>query len=231
MHVLAFRHVPFEDVGRIASALEACGIGIVYSDAFRGGDPPADWRSAAGLLFMGGPMSANDDLPFIRQEIALIQAARAEGRPVLGICLGAQLLARALGARVYPNPVKEIGWAPVYWTEVARQDRLFAGIESPETVLHWHGETFDLPEGAELLASSQACHHQAFRAGSNAYGIQFHLEVTPEMISAWCEEDANSTDIRELQAPIDPHAHAGRLARLASTVFDRWAALVAAGNH
>ena len=148
----------------------------------------------------------------------------------MGICLGAQLLARALGAPVYRNPVKEIGWAPVYWTEAARQDPLFAGLDSPETVLHWHGETFDLPPGAEWLAWSEACRNQAFRSGSHAYGIQFHLEVTPEMISTWCLEDANSGDLKEMEAPIDPHAHAASLARLAATVFDRWARLLAAAG-
>ena len=229
MHVLAFRHVPFEDAGLIAPALEARGIELVYSDAFQDADAQPDWRSAAGLLFMGGPMSANDGLPFIRREIAILEAALAAGRPVLGICLGAQLLARALGARVYRNPVKEIGWAPVYWTEAALRDPRFGGLRSPETVFHWHGETFDLPEGAERLAWSDTCRNQAFRAGSNAYGLQSHLEVTPDMISAWCREDANSADVRELPVPIDPNAHAADIARLAATVFDRWAGLIAEG--
>ena len=226
MNVLAFRHVPFEDVGLIAPALAARGIELVYADAFGQTEQQPDWRSAAGLLFMGGPMSANEDLPFIQQEIRIIEAALAAGRPVLGVCLGAQLLARALGAPVYRNPVKEIGWAPVYWTEAAIEDRLFGGLPSPQTVLHWHGETFDLPAGAEWLAWSDACRNQAFRAGSNAYGLQFHLEVTPEMISAWCREDANSGDLRELAAPIDPGAHAAGVARLAAIVFDRWAGLL-----
>ena len=228
--MLAFRHVDFEDVGLIAPALAARGIEIVYSDASRDVRVQSDWHSAAGLLFMGGPMSANDDLPFIRQEIAIIQAALAAGRPVLGICLGAQLLARALGARVNRNPVKEIGWATVHWTEAARRDRLLAGLPSPATVLHWHGETFDLPQSAEWLAWSDACRNQAFRAGSNAYGLQFHLEVTPDMISAWCREDANSGDVRELPEPIDPGAHATGVARLAATVFDRWATLISQGS-
>src|ERR1700690_2280776 len=162
MQVLAFRHVPFEDVGLIAPALAARGIELVYADAFRETEPQPDWHAAAGLIFMGGPMSANDALPFIQREIGIISAAVALGRPVLGVCLGAQLLARALGARVYRNPVKEIGWAPVYWTEVAAQDRLFAGLPSPQTVLHGHGETFDLPAGAEWLARSDACRNQAF---------------------------------------------------------------------
>jgi GMP synthase (glutamine-hydrolysing) len=226
MHVLAFRHVPFEGLGHIAPALEARSIRVACSDAFRDAEPP-DWRSAAGLVFMGGPMSANDDLPFIPREIAIIEEAVRAGTPVLGICLGAQLLARALGARVFRNPLKEIGWAPVYWTEAARGDRLLAGLDSAETVFHWHGETYDLPAGAEWLAWSDACRHQAFRAGPSAYGFQFHLEVTPAMISAWCCEDANSGDVRELSAPIDPSANAARLAELSGLVFDRWAGLVA----
>jgi GMP synthase (glutamine-hydrolysing) len=229
MHVLAFRHVPFEDVGLIAPALAARGIDIVYADAFRSTEAQPDWQSAAGLLFMGGPMSANDDLPYIRRELAILEAAVAAQRPVLGVCLGAQLLARALGARITRNPVKEIGWAPVCWTEAARQDPLFAGLPSPATVFHWHGETFDLPEGARLLASSDACENQAFRFGSTVYGLQFHVEVTPGMISAWCREDANSGDVRELQAPIDPGAHAVALAELASKVFGAWAGLIAHG--
>jgi GMP synthase (glutamine-hydrolysing) len=227
VRVLVFRHVPFEGPGLIAPALEARGIRVDYFDAFRDGGAPPDWRSCAGLLLMGGPMSANDDLPFIRREIAIVEEAVWAGKPVLGICLGAQLLARALGARVYRNPVKEIGWAPIHWTEAAQHDRLLAGLDSPAMMFHWHGETFDLPADAEWLAWSDACRNQAFRAGASAYGIQFHLEVTPEMISAWCREDANSGDVEELSAPIDPFAHSGRLADMAAVVFDRWAGLVA----
>jgi GMP synthase-like glutamine amidotransferase len=227
MHVLVFRHVPFEDIGLIAPALEARSLRLAYSDAYGAPGPQPDWRSAAGLLFMGGPMSANDDLPFIRQEIAIIQEAVASGMPVLGVCLGAQLLARALGARVCPNATKEIGWAPVHWTEAAASDCLFAGLASPEMLFHWHGETFDLPGGSEWLAWSQACRHQAFRIGASAYGLQFHLEVTPGMIADWCREDANAGDLNEVSAPIDPFAHSQRLAALAATVFGRWAGLVA----
>lgn len=222
MHVLAFRHVPFEHLGLIAAALEERGIACRYADLFDCPGPPADWESAAALIFMGGPMSANDDLPFIHQELRLIERAVAAGKPVLGVCLGAQLIAKALGAKVYRSPVKEIGWAPVTWRNEARADPLFRGLTAPEVLFHWHGETFDLPAGAAWLASSGACPHQAFRSGT-AYGLQFHLEVTPEMIACWCAEDANSADIRELAAPIDPDANAARLAELAALVFGRWA--------
>ena len=112
---------------------------------------PVDLADTAGLILMGGPMSANDDLPWIPPEIATIREAVHRGIPVLGICLGAQLIARALGARVYRNPEKEIGWSSLQWTAAASADPLFHGFRDPETVFQWHGETFDLPPGAEHL--------------------------------------------------------------------------------
>jgi GMP synthase-like glutamine amidotransferase len=223
--VLAFRHVPFEHLGLIADAMAGRGIAYEYVDLFDGGVKP-DIRGAAALIFMGGPMSANEDLPYIRQELDLIDEAVARGKPILGVCLGSQLIAKALGSRVYANGVKEIGWYPVHWTAAAARDRLHRGLVTPEIVFHWHGETFDLPSGAELLACSDACRHQAYRVGENVYGLQFHLEVTPEMIADWCEQDANCGDMREVVAPIDPHANAERLKDLAALVFARWCDLV-----
>src|SRR6266446_1527583 len=113
--VLAFRHVPFEHLGRICDSLASRGLEFEYVDLSLGGATP-DIGEAAGLISMGGPMSANDDLPYLRRELDLIGAAMALGKPMLGVCLGSQLIARALGARVYPNRVKEIGWYPVHWT-------------------------------------------------------------------------------------------------------------------
>ena len=107
----------------------------------------------------------------------------------------------------------------------AKTDPLFGGFPSPETVFHWHGETFDLPEGAQLLAYSDACRRQAFRIAGNVYGLQFHLEVTPEMIQDWCRHDETCGAAREMEAPIDPHANTSRLAEVAATVFDRWCGL------
>jgi GMP synthase-like glutamine amidotransferase len=225
MRVLVFRHVPFEHLGLIAPALEVNGIEWEYVDLFRAPDAPIPLDGAAGLISMGGPMSANDDLPYLRRELDAIEQAVRAGKPVLGICLGAQMIAKASGAKVYRNPVKEIGWAPVRWTEASRSDPVFAGLTEPETVLHWHGETFDLPPGAKWLASSDACRNQAFCLGTGVYGLQFHLEVTPEMIVAWSGEDANAGDMRELAAPIDPSRNAPRLAELAGLVFGRWAKL------
>ena len=226
MGVVAFRHVPFEHLGLIAPALESRGIPFEYADPFREPADAARVEDADGLIFMGGPMSANDDLPYIRRELSIIQNAASAGKPVLGICLGAQLIAKALGARVYRNPTKEIGWYPVFWTGAAAGDSMFAGLSGSDTVFHWHGETFDLPAGAAWLASSEACRHQAFRWGSSIYGVQFHLEVTPEMIADWVAQDLNSGDVRELGSLPDPQANAERLRELSGLVFGRWAELV-----
>ena len=230
MRVVVFRHVPFEHLGLIAPALESRGIPFEYADLFRESADMPHVEDADGFIFMGGPMSANDDLPYVRRELSLIQRAASVGKPVLGICLGAQLIAKALGARVYRNPTKEIGWYPIFWTGAAAGDTLLAGLSGGDTVFHWHGETFDLPAGAEWLASSEACRHQAFRWGSNIHGFQFHLEVTPELIADWVAQDLNSGDVRELDSLPDPEANSGRLRELSSLVFGRWAELVKRGG-
>jgi GMP synthase-like glutamine amidotransferase len=214
--VLAFRHVPFESLGMIADSLEQHEITFEYVDLYGGAACP-DTGSADALIFMGGPMSAHDDLVYIRRELEIIGDAVSRGLPILGICLGSQLIAKALGGRVYRNGVPEIGWYPVQWTAAAARDRLHCGLSEPETVFHWHSETFDLPAGAELLASSQACRNQAYRVGENVYGLQYHLEVTPEMLEDWRSE---------IPIPIDPHANAARLKELAAQVFGRWCGLV-----
>jgi GMP synthase (glutamine-hydrolysing) len=233
MAVLVFRHVPFEDLGRIAPALEQRGVSAQYADLFEDPARPLDVSSAQGLIFMGGPMSANDSLAYIERELAIIREAAAGGMPILGICLGAQLIAKALGGRVFRNPVKEIGWYPIDWAPAAAADPLLAGLAGSDTVFHWHGETFDLPASAEWLASSAACRNQAYRWGATVYGFQFHLEVTPEMIADWTHQDANSGDVRELASLPDPHANAARLEELSALVFGRWAALLRDGlrNH
>lgn len=230
IQVLAFRHAPLEGIGTIAGALHRHNIACRVVDAYLksgndSGNAPA-LNDAAGLIVMGGPMSANDDLAWLRHEIGVIQEAVHRGIPVLGVCLGAQLIARALGAKVYKNPEKEIGWGWVRSTEAARGDRLFDRFPDPEMVFQWHGETLDLPPGAELLAYGDACRNQAFRAGRNVYGIQFHLEVTPDIITDWLRQDAACGDLREAATPIDPYAHAERLAAAAATVFDGWCGLL-----
>jgi len=224
--VLAFRHVPFEGTGHIVSVLEARGIGCDYADLYRDGVPDPDIAAYAGLIFLGGPMSANDPLPYFDRERVLIARAVERGQPLLGICLGSQLIARSLGADVHRNAENEIGWFDIEFTEGAVRDPLFAGIPGPATVFHWHSDTWELPPGAELLAQSQACRNQAFRAGRNIYGLQFHLEVTPAMIADWQAQDENCGDVCELSGPIDPYAQSVRQMELSNLVFGRWCKLL-----
>jgi GMP synthase-like glutamine amidotransferase len=224
--VLAFRHVPFEGAGHIASVLEDRGIGLEYADLYREGASLPDTSAYAGLIFMGGPMSANDPLPYLDRERALIAEAAGRGQPLLGVCLGSQLIARALGADVHRNGEKEIGWFDIHFTEAAAEDPLFQGLREPEKVFHWHGDTWELPEGAQLLAWSQACRNQAFRAAENIYGLQFHIEVTAEMIADWQIQDENCGDVRELPAPLDAFANSARQSELSKVVFGRWCDLL-----
>ena len=225
MKVLAFRHVPFEGIGLIAPALEERGIACDYADLYRPGAPIPDAASYDGLIVLGGPMSANDPLPFLEQEVCCIRRAAGRRQPILGVCLGSQLIARALGAAVHRNPVKEIGWFPVHFTPEAAADPVFAGL-GPETIFHWHSDTWDLPPNGVRLAWSDVCPHQAFRVGSNIYGVQFHLEVTPEMIADWLVRDENCGDVCELTAPIDPYCNEVRQQTLSKTVFGRWCGLI-----
>jgi GMP synthase-like glutamine amidotransferase len=226
VRVLVFRHTASDDLGLIAPALDEQGILRRYADLYSHPCAESLVNEADALIFMGGPMSANDGHPYIQREIQYIRDAKERGQMVLGVCLGAQLIAKALGASVHANTVKEIGWAPVTFTPAAANDPLFAGLHEAEMIFHWHGETFTVPPGAELLGSSEACRNQAFRVGNRIYGLQFHLEVTPSMIAEWCREDEACGNAREVTQPIDPYAHATRSGELARLVFGRWCALL-----
>jgi GMP synthase-like glutamine amidotransferase len=185
MRVHGLQHVPFEGLGRIAPWLEARGARIatsrLFEDPMLPGVDELDW-----LVVMGGPMSVNDEAahPWLAAEKRLIAEAVAASKVVLGVCLGAQLIASALGARVFDHREREIGWFPVTPTEAASRSpfaRLFA---APFTPLHWHGQTFELPPGAVHLARSAGCEHQAFGLGGRVLALQFHLELEPESVRA-----------------------------------------------
>ena len=214
--ILVLRHERFEHLGYFADILNNLHIPFVYSDL----DDKLDLGPHHGLIVMGGPQSAND--PDMSAEIHFIQQVLDEKYPVLGICLGAQLIAKALGAHVYRNHEKEIGWAPVHFTESAHNDSLLGGLESPSMFFHWHSETFTQPPGAELLAWSEKCRQQAFRYRDAVYGIQFHPEITPEMIVDWSAQPVNCGDVDTLEAPIDPHVAATE--PLARHILEGWLA-------
>ncbi|ABR89976.1 GMP synthase (glutamine-hydrolyzing) [Janthinobacterium sp. Marseille] len=182
MHVHVLQHVPFEGLGSIEEWLQQRNMSISYTRLFESASfPPLDGIDL--IIALGGPMSVNDEeeLPWLRAEKFFIADAIASHKAVLGICLGSQLIANALGAKVYPAAEKEIGWFPIV-AEPAMLDAL--AFPASVDVFHWHGETFDLPEGAIHLASSAACRNQAFQVGTRVIGLQFHLETTPESADA-----------------------------------------------
>jgi GMP synthase-like glutamine amidotransferase len=226
--VTIIRQTPREPIGFFDVALQARGVRAIIHDSHLLLDScETILLQSAGLVILGGPMSANDPPAMIVRQLHLIDAALRQGIPLLGVCLGAQLIAKTLGATVQPNPVPELGWYPVFPGPTAGSDPLFRHFRSPETVFQWHYETFNLPVGATWLASSAACPHQAYRYARDVYGIQFHLEVTPQIIQDWIDRDAACGEARELRQSVDPYLHAERLHSLAPTVFAEWLALVA----
>ncbi|MFF0745953.1 glutamine amidotransferase [Streptomyces sp. NPDC004111] len=223
---VAIRHVAFEDLGSFAQVLLERGMNVSYVDAGKGRlRSRVERRSPRLLVVLGGPVGAldTDAYPFLEEELALIRARLSRAEPVLGICLGAQLIAAALGAKVYPAEAKEIGWGPVELSEEGAGSPL-AGLTSP--VLHWHGDTFDLPTGATHLASTPVCTNQAFAVGRTALGLQFHVEVLGSAIESWLIGHAHEIG----QAPgvsvegirADTHRYAGQLESRSRTFLDRW---------
>ncbi|WP_431513074.1 glutamine amidotransferase [Variovorax sp. DAIF25] len=205
MRCIALQHLAFEDLGLFAPVLREAGWTIDYRQAGVSPLEPAEWREADLVVVLGGPIAAYDTglYPFLHDEIAGLRARLALRRPTLGLCLGAQLMASALGARVYFSGSKEIGWAPVALSTAGQASCLAPLANVP--VLHWHGDTFELPEGAELLASTPLTPHQAFSHGRNALALQFHPEADPARIEPWlighaCELAQAGIDIPALRA-------------------------------
>lgn len=174
------QHVPFEGLGSIEPWLKAKGYELTQTRFFESTDLP-DIKAIDLLVIMGGPMSVNDEDKFrwLVSEKQFVREVIESGKPVLGICLGAQMIASAMGARVFSNPVKEIGWFPIHTVDSIDGDIFRFPLS--ETVFHWHGETFNLPRGAIRLAKSEGCENQAFQLGKSVIGLQFHLETTPEL--------------------------------------------------
>ena len=226
--VLVLQHVSCETLGTIEAALTAGGFRarVVRSDL--GEFVPDSLGDAAGLIVMGGPQSVyeQDQFPFLRAEIKLIARTLKEERPILGTCLGSQLLAATLGANVRPGPRKEIGWYALTLAPEAAIDALWREVPTEFEAFHWHGDIFDLPTGATRLASSQLTENQAFRYGKNAYGFLFHMEVNAAMIREWvaafsAELARAKIDGAEIVARIPEHL--SRLEQIGAQVYGRWA--------
>ncbi|WP_296224888.1 glutamine amidotransferase [Ralstonia sp. UBA689] len=223
---LALRHVPFEHLGVLQPLLEARRYHVRYVDAGVQPLPAGEMEAADLLVVLGGPIGAYDDetYPFVREETDAIARRLAARKPLLGICLGAQLMARALGSAVKPMGVKEIGFAPVTLTAKGANSPL-APLADGTPVLHWHGDRYDLPPGARRLASTAVCAEQAFAVGDHALGLQFHLEANLDELEAWlighaAELGAAGIDPRALRAQAP--ALAQRLSQRAREVFTTW---------
>ncbi len=228
--IVVLQHHPAEALGNIAGALEGCALAWQYVRIFDGHPVPRDMKGAGGLIVMGGPMGVyqHERYPFIRDELKLIESAAAAKLPVLGVCLGAQMVAAALGAKVEKNPAgKEIGWYPVQTSPAARDDRLFRGVADTITPFHWHGDTFELPRDAVALASSERTPCQGFRYADNVYALQFHIEVTRDGIAAMADAFARELEREKIDGASMVNLwdeYGAELERLADTVFTRWAA-------
>ena len=194
MSVLIIKNATAEGPGTIGDHLHAAGVPVTVVDLERGQPLPAD-ASCSHLVILGGPMAVYemDRTPYLRDEMLLIERSLAAGRSILGVCLGAQFLAHVLGGRVYPGGTKEVGWSEVTLTDEGMVDRCVGELAVAGTrqapVFQWHGDTFDLPVGAERLASSALYPNQAFRYGSTVYALQFHIEVTPSIVHGWLRNE------------------------------------------
>lgn len=208
--LLVFQHVATEPLGHLDPLLRESGVRIRYVNFGREPRGEPDVRRYDGLVVLGGPMNVDqaDHLPHLHLEMAAIRDAMALGRPVLGICLGAQLLAQAMGGNVHPNPVPEIGWYRLHTRPAAHEDRLFRHFEHrPNYVFQWHAYTFATPPGAVPLAWTRNCRNQAYRLGDQAWGLQFHLEADSALIERWLA----SPDGRD---EIGQHWDSRRIARI-----------------
>ena len=230
--VAIFRHAPTEGPGYFATYLDRHGVPWQVIRIDEGEPVPAGAMRFSGLVFMGGPMSVNDDLPWIAPELKLIRAAADRGVPVLGHCLGGQLMAKALGGEVTRNPVKEIGWG---WVDVLQNDAAagwFGAQLKSFDAFHWHGETFSVPPGATCILSSRYCPNQAFVLGPHL-GMQCHVEMTPELIRAWCtdwgkEVESVARRVPSVQTPAQMMESLEEKTRTLNAIvdrlYDRWSA-------
>jgi GMP synthase-like glutamine amidotransferase len=230
MRVVVLQHIACEPPGVYEDVLRERGA-MIHRVELDEGEPLPDRRDIDAIVCMGGPMSATDDsdLPWLTEEKAFIADAVRDGVPFWGVCLGVQLLAASLGARVYSGPAPEVGVLPVELTTEGLADPVFGGLPPVLPTLQWHGDTFDLPEGAVRLAGSPAYPNQAFRFGDAAYGVQFHVEVSPEQAREWAAVPDYAEALERVLGPGALDDLIGRLETDAaemlahgSRLFERW---------
>jgi len=227
MKIVCLQHVPFEGPAAIGSWAVAHGFQVSITRLFANESPPAT-EPFDLLLIMGGPMSVNDEEHFdwLCAEKRFIRHSIESGKPVLGICLGAQLIASAMGAQVFPIKEREVGWFPLQRAPDSAGHAVFGSLPDTFTALHWHGETFDLPPEATCLAQSKGCAHQAFSIGEWALGMQFHLESTPGSVEALvqnCPGDlAPGRFVQDSHAILSAHNHFRESNRLMTALLDQF---------
>jgi GMP synthase-like glutamine amidotransferase len=229
--VLIFQHARHEGPGFFGEFLSEHGIPQRVVRSWLGDPFPADPAEYSGLVFMGGPMSVNDPLPFLQQELALIARAAEHGTPILGHCLGGQLMSKALGGSVTRNRVLEIGWHPVWRADEGSAAGYWLA-DTPERfdAFHWHGETFSIPPGAAWLWRSLGCDHQAFAIGDAILAMQCHVEMTRSMIHSWTQigaehigcSTATVQDAETIRRDTDERLLP--MQQVARTLYQRWLA-------